>query len=59
MDEREKINDLKCIKEYYDLNQNYRTYEIVVNQSIIICNYADKFTYWKQNYSRENGTYMK
>jgi hypothetical protein len=59
MDESEKFISLKCIMKYWWPWQNYKTYEIIVNQLIIRCNYADKFSYWIQTYSRENNTCMK
>ena len=39
--------DLKCIMRYLWPKQNYRTRKIIVNQSIIRCNYADKLSYLK------------
>ena len=40
--------DSKCIMKYWWPKQNLMTYEIIVNQSIIRCNYADKLSYWKR-----------
>ena len=41
------IINSKCIMNYWWPEQNYGTYEIIVNQSIIRCNYVDKFYYWE------------
>ena len=30
------------------IEQNYKTLELVVDQFIIRCNYANKFSYWKR-----------
>jgi hypothetical protein len=36
----------KCIMKYWWPEWNYRIHEINVDQSIIRCNYIDKFPYW-------------
>ena len=39
----------KCTMKYWWIEDNYRTDEINVDQSIIRCNYIDKLSYWNLN----------
>ena len=58
MDESENL----LIKIYHEIlvtKKNYISLELVVDQFIIRCNYADKFSYWKRETNLRKGNCMK